>query len=76
MKALHTRSGKASPAISSSEAAESHIGDFRLVLRPAQVLPEDSRVERKSHHVWLGMDLAGQAKRVTLDLESMRLVPE
>ena len=51
-------------------------GGYDLVLRPAQVLPQDSRVDRNSYHVWLGMDLLGQARRVTLDFESMRFVLE
>ncbi len=53
-----------------------HVGEFDLVLRPAQVLPQDARVDRNSYHVWLGMDLLGQARRVTLDFESMRFVLE
>ena len=46
-------------------------GGLQLVLRPAQVLSKDPRVDRDSYHVWLGMDLLGQARRVTLDFESM-----
>jgi hypothetical protein len=51
-------------------------GDFDLVLRPAQVLPEDAKVDRNSYHVWLGMDVLGQARRVTLDFRSMRFALE
>ncbi|MCX6625556.1 MAG: aspartyl protease family protein [Acidobacteria bacterium] len=53
-----------------------HAGEFELVLRPAQVLPQDSRVDRNSYHVWLGMDVLGQARRVTLDFESRRFALE
>ncbi|MBS1827945.1 MAG: aspartyl protease family protein [Acidobacteria bacterium] len=51
-------------------------GDFDLVLSPAEVLPQDSKVDRSTYHVWLGMDLLGQARRVTLDFDSMRFTLE
>lgn len=51
-------------------------GGFDLVLRPAKVLQKDTRVDRESYHVWLGMDLLGQARRVTLDFHSMTFALE
>jgi hypothetical protein len=42
-----------------------------LALRPAQVLPKDERVDRDWYHVWLGMDLLGQTREVSLDFKSL-----
>ena len=47
------------------------VGGFDLALRPAQVLPKDERVDRDWYHVWLGMDLLGQAREVSLDFKSL-----
>jgi hypothetical protein len=52
------------------------LGGFDLVLRPAQVLPKDARVDRESYHVWLGMHVPSQARRVTLDSQSMTFALE
>ena len=38
-----------------------------LVMRPAAVLPKDERVDRDWYHIWLGMDLLGQMREVTMD---------
>jgi hypothetical protein len=48
------------------------VGGFDLVMRPAQVLPKDERVDRDWYDVWLGMDLLGQAREVTLDFKWLR----
>jgi len=48
-----------------------NVGGFDLVMRPAQVLPKDERVDRDWYHVWLGMDLLGQAREVSLDFKSL-----
>ena len=53
-----------------------HAGGFDFVLRPAQVLPKDSSVDRDSYHVWVGMDVLGQAHSVMLDFLSMRFEVE
>ena len=47
------------------------VGGFDLALRPAQVLPKDERVDRDWYHVWLGMDLLGQAREVSLDFKAL-----
>jgi hypothetical protein len=52
---------------------EFSVGHFDLKMRPAQVLPNDDRVDRSWHHVWLGMDLLGQAREVSLDFRAMTL---
>jgi hypothetical protein len=46
-------------------------GGFDLIMRPAQVLPKDERVDRGWYHIWLGMDLLGQAREVSLDFNSL-----
>ena len=47
------------------------LGGLDLAMRPAQVLPRDERVDRDWYHVWLGMDLLGQAREVSLDFKSL-----
>jgi Aspartyl protease len=47
------------------------VGGFDLAMRPAQVLPKDERVDRDGYHVWLGMDLLGQTRGVSLDFKSL-----
>ena len=47
------------------------VGGSDLVMRPAQVLPKDERVDRDWYHVWLGMDLLGQTREVSLDFKSL-----
>jgi predicted aspartyl protease len=47
------------------------VGGAELVMRPAQVLPKDERVDRDWYDVWLGMDLLGQAREVSLDFKSL-----
>jgi predicted aspartyl protease len=49
------------------------VGGANLLLRPAQVLPKDERVDRDWYEVWLGMDLLGQRRAVTVDFKSLRL---
>jgi len=46
-------------------------GGSDLVMRPAQVLPKDDRVDRDWYHVWLGMDLLGAMREVSLDFTSL-----
>jgi hypothetical protein len=46
-------------------------GGSELVMRPAQVLPKDERVDRDWYHVWLGMDLLGTMREVSLDFKSL-----
>ena len=46
-------------------------GGFDLVMRPAQVLPKDERVDRDWYDIWMGMDLLGQTREVRLDFQSM-----
>jgi predicted aspartyl protease len=46
-------------------------GGSELVMRPAQVLPKDERVDRDWYDVWLGMDLLGQMREVSLDFKSL-----
>jgi hypothetical protein len=48
------------------------VGGSDLVMRPAQVLPKDERVDRDWYDVWLGMDLLGQSREVSLDFKSLR----
>lgn len=48
------------------------VGGSDLVMRPAQVLPKDERVDRDWYDVWLGMDLLGQMREVSLDFKSLR----
>ena len=47
------------------------VGGSDLVMRPAQVLPKDERVDRDWYHVWLGMDLLGTMREVSLDFKSL-----
>ncbi len=47
------------------------VGGSDLVMRPAQVLPKDERVDRDWYGVWLGMDLLGQAREVSVDFKSL-----
>lgn len=47
------------------------VGGSDLVMRPAQVLPKDERVDRDWYDVWLGMDLLGQTREVSLDFKSL-----
>jgi hypothetical protein len=47
------------------------VGGSDLVLRPAQVLPKDERVDRDWYDVWLGMDLLGQTREVSVDFKSL-----
>jgi predicted aspartyl protease len=49
------------------------VGGSDLLLRPAQVLPKDERVDRDWYDVWLGMDLLGRRRAVNLDFKSLRL---
>jgi predicted aspartyl protease len=49
-----------------------NVGGADLVMRPAQVLPKDERVDRDWYDVWLGMDLLGQMREVSLDFKSLR----
>ena len=51
-------------------------GGFDYVLRPAQVLPPDPRVERDAYTVRAGMDLLAQPRRITLDFRSMWFAAE
>ncbi len=46
-------------------------GGADLVMRPAQVLPKDERVDRDWYHVWLGMDLLGTMREISLDFKSL-----
>lgn len=46
-------------------------GGFDLAIRPAQLLPKDERVNRDGYHIWLGMDVLGQAKEVRVDFRSL-----
>jgi hypothetical protein len=48
------------------------VGGSELIMRPAQVLPKDERVDRDWYDVWLGMDLLGQSREVSLDFKSLR----
>jgi predicted aspartyl protease len=48
-----------------------NVGGSDLVMRPAQVLPKDERVDRDWYDVWLGMDLLGQTREVSLDFKSL-----
>ena len=43
------------------------VGGSDLAIRPAKVLPKDERVDRDWYDVWLGMDLLGQMREVTMD---------
>jgi len=47
------------------------VGGSDLIMRPAQVLPKDERVDRDWYDVWLGMDLLGQTREVSLDFKSL-----
>ena len=47
------------------------VGGSEFVMRPAQVLPKDERVDRDWYDVWLGMDLLGQMREVSLDFKSL-----
>jgi predicted aspartyl protease len=47
-------------------------GNFELVMRPAQVLPRDERVDRDWYDVWLGMDLLNQTREVSVDFKTLR----
>ena len=51
-------------------------GGFDFMLRPAQVLPPDPSVERDTYHVWAGMDILAQPRRITLDFRSMWFAAE
>lgn len=47
-------------------------GNFDLIMRPAQVLPRDERVDRDWYDVWLGMDLLNQTREVSVDFKTLR----
>jgi len=49
------------------------VGGLRTPLRPAPVLSKDVLEDASWAHGWLGMDLLGQARSVTLDLAAMKL---
>ena len=42
-----------------------------MILHPALALPKDERVDRGWYDVWLGMDVLGQAREVSLDFKSL-----
>jgi predicted aspartyl protease len=52
------------------------IGGFDAVLRPAQVLLKETTSDSRWWHAWIGLDVVDQARRVTLDFESMRVALE
>jgi predicted aspartyl protease len=47
------------------------IGGADLAMRPAEVLPKDERVDRDWYDIWLGMDLLGQMREISLDFKSL-----
>jgi predicted aspartyl protease len=47
-----------------------------LTLRPAEVLPAQNDADRHSYHIWLGMDVLGSARAVTIDFKSMTVAIE
>ena len=48
------------------------VGGSDFAIRPAEVLPKDERVDRDWYDVWLGMDLLGQMREVSLNFKFLR----
>lgn len=56
--------------------ASLRIGDFDTVLRPAELVKNYGPFGNSQYHIWLGSDLLQQARQVTIDFGSMRVVLE